>query len=281
MSSIIHGRNPLWSPEHTGRKPDFNDMGCFTLADESICPINEGLVAWWLMNEGAGGVVDQCKKRLSSSSGGTWGKSNGNIALRFDDAGFNSGLNDVLGTDYSVVVLCTVDSGNSNGCFFSAGQGNGNPWHINIKIATYYCYFETYDGTNVRSAISNPYYIDVPNRPYHLVGVRSGNNLSIYLDNRLGTSSSSAIGAISGTSTYRFGQDSWASTKLIGNIIYAAVYARALIPTEISQLHTSPYGTPSQPRLIYAAPKSYFVPMAGEAPPPPTQHNFMMMGIGA
>ena len=138
MSNQGYGRNPLWSPEYTGRKPSFNDMGAMQLNQHH--PLNQGLVAWWLINEGAGSLFDILDRRRVISTAPTWSKgisgpqcqgfaiSNASTSdLNFVDAPFTACVN-ILASGYPANYTDLF------GRYTYSDESHNTGWNLQLRI---------------------------------------------------------------------------------------------------------------------------------------------------
>jgi hypothetical protein len=260
MSQIIHGRNPIWMPEYTGMKPSFNTMGAMHLNPDH--PLNQGLVAWWLMNEGAGGRLSEI---VNYSHGelinGSWardkiiGSTTSVLATVVHSDKYKSTTNIAIAIKASIISAgggywygCEVSSsgwGIYGGLSPRAYMRIGSGWSdINtstylLNAGQYYCIVQSYDGATHSS------YVDT-NIP------TTRNVTGAIVSNTQGM----GIGAISinGSSASQI------------NCEYMAIWSRGISQTDVNNLNLSPYGTPSNPRFLYQGSRSYFVPSSGVTP---------------
>jgi hypothetical protein len=293
MSNIIHGRNPLWSPEYTQRKPSFNDMGAMRLNPDHR--LNQGLVAWWLMNERAGGsLYDVSKKHLGTivqvGNEITW-LPDGELSF-INTAGYVSNLSiadsDVTG---AITLLCSayLSIGSTSHSFAAKCASNGatnNPFDFRTNSdAALKVNFVRANSTEVKGWASVS---TIPLLSYNIIGITLpsgvvGDTPSIYI-NGMDAGASSMFGSGTGVATGS-NQPVWVGKRadggaiLYGKMRWFAIYKRALPQHEVTMWSASPYGTPSSPRFLVEPRRTWFVP-SGAAPPPTVYHQSMTMGMG-
>ena len=250
MSNQGYGHNPYWFPEHTGRKPDFNMMGVMTLAPEDICPINGGMVAWWSMNEGAGGIAHDivCHNDIDKRSS-VWTR---NGIVNADSGMYVPGN---LGSSFPGITYIFKISAFAYAAWyeylFDGRTGTGT-----------YCYTinsdsgsVVYGGTILQASLNQ--YVG---SPLHLVIVDNGANAYGYSNGVYNSNQTTSVSRSIG-SGLRIGSRYSDNESRAGRTFeYFSVYKRALNAKEVAQLYTHPYGTPSQPRFLYAVPRAWFVP---------------------
>ena len=222
-------------------------------------PINQGLVAWWPMWEGAGG---KCLDISGKNNHGTL--TNGPMwkdGLQFD------GTNDYVSTPIGALTN-----------FVGAGGPNSYAIEVETAVVTRQCILADYNTAGSTTSalvefggylqpddqlsinIGGPNYISlgtyVVNRKYSIVASYTGTNLSGYLDGIFKVSAATSF-APSGDNGLAFGRaGNYNGLYLNGRIMSVRIWKRALSALEVQQLYVNPnigLWTPDYTRYYVAA----------------------------
>lgn len=246
-------------PEITGRKPSFNDMGAMRLNPEH--PLNRGLVAWWLMNEGGGKIVFDATRRLNTgfSSVPAW-SSKGLIFDGVDDY-LTVATPAILAAANPVSVVCKAR-------LLETGlKGMFNITQSTDQVLV--CYWDT-DFARVKSChLADASYTQISNTITHsdwnhFVITHPGGNVvpGHYIN---GIAANNASGAqLTAWSTSKIeiaaGLSYNSAYNANAEYEYVLIYSRVLSSSEVTQLYINPFGTPDNPRLLYPSRRTWFVP---------------------
>lgn len=207
-------------------------------------PLSRGLVGYWLFNESGGNKVwDIFGKRYDGSMTNTdpsaaWVAAPGGMCLKLDgtndyvDCG--SGLSNRLQTVYSVWarVYFTSDAGIQPIVSLNVSGSSANgPINLAARYGT--LVFRVNDSAfGIEEATVSSFAI---NTWYNIVGVRSGNNLRLYVNTVPGTDSTTAIPAFgSVTQQLRFGNNAYESSDYFNGLIdRVAIWERALTSEDV------------------------------------------------
>lgn len=229
-------------------------------------PLNQGLVGWWLFNNGAG----QCSNLMSgvqtSLSGSTlWSKE----GLYFDGAGDYVDFGDLFYSDaLSLVIHChptTVDANGRTIILKRNGAGtvtaSTSEWwfiHSNASLGLY-----AWNSSNTVILSFTTAAPLVAGAWSHVVAVAGGNGNYSYISvNGVVDGSGSQTGVIrNSTSAIQIAARSTNDNNryFIGDIGYVLIYNVALTTSQASELYVRPYGTPDNPRLIVEPRRTWFI----------------------
>jgi len=240
-------------------------------------PLNNGLLGYWLLNEGGGNKF-------------------------YDLVGKNT-FDDLTGCiiDPNGLLVATQQWATCNAPKIPAiGYGNYTV-HIDAKIDTYgatgrgMLAFGTYDPAWAFNSVGKLYVYDGGAKTESSVAITAGirstftftrigtdANQLLYYSNGRYSSTAQHADSIAAPATIEIGtdRDSNLGTEAAGTYYGVSIYNRALSQSDILLLHTYPYGTTSNPRLIVEPRYAPWV-NAGGAPPPVTGYpQLMMMGMG-
>lgn len=265
--------NPKWSPEFTGKKPSFNNMGAMRLNPDYSG--NNGLVALWLMNEGAGvNLCDLAIKRsigtLSGAAPPTWSSSNLGPAIAFPGvSGYISTMFQAAG---AIKLTLNYWAYKATGKVLSMGQYDSETLRYNL---VWFSDNNLY-GVGINNASGNYGYtalttfnawtmvtlvLDATQASYT-------NQAKIYVNGLQRSLTFFNTGNIRvGTFTNPLYLGRYESTTYsTGMMASASVYTTALTPDNVLNLYYRPYGTPDNPRFLFAGSRSYFFPSGGATP---------------
>jgi hypothetical protein len=278
MSNQGYGRNPYWAPEYTGLKPSFNDMGAMRLNPDNV--LNWGLVAWWLMNEGAGKSLYSIVSPVVTYPSAYFPPFGGNTLnltatsshfVRFSDADWMTPIKaspgmtvvvrfrwNVLAASRCIIGKTAVDqfdwqlrstsTSSRVGMYMgSTAAGNYSSCEAGLEADVFYTIACVYDGTKAAGS--------------KMQFFKNGVKLAL-----VAAESSAPTTTPNTAKQIYFGYDGYGIAY--SNISYetASLYSRALSDKEASLATIFPYGTPSDPRFLVMPQRTWFVPSAG-APP--------------
>jgi hypothetical protein len=248
-------RNPYWFPEYTGRKPFFNEMGAMWLNPSH--PLNQGLVVWWLMNEGAGLVANNLvdrKKTIVKRVNSFWDKG----GLR---------LNGNAGSETAIDISQFASAATSHTFIYDI-ERSGLAADANFLLDM------LSTGRMTISFLGAANYLRSGEADLGLVGtgrmiiavVWDGASSKVYgykngaLLPTTGSYTAVALGT-DATLFARYTRDSYCWDGWCYDFEY---YPLALPSSIIAVISSSRalYGTPSQPRLLYRGRRAYSVPSA-------------------
>jgi hypothetical protein len=291
-------RNPRWFPEYTGMKPSFNNMGAMQLNKNH--PLNQGLVAWWLMNEGAGTSIfstTQNYKGLANLTYATWVKTAVGPAFQTDSSTTqlgrtNFGNLDVLGdiTIIAYLIPLRKSSGTETsvlGRHYAGSDYTKCAYLLAMNYASgptdYYPFFQIAIGSS-GYAVPDPAHTQfVVGTPIWLAGVRRNlTTLELWRNgimiNSVGSIPTGNMNTPAATPLSLGELTVGAYVNTYANYIYASIWNRALSPAEIARVYANPYGTPSNPVLLIQGTKSWFAPTGAS---PTLYANVIGGGVGA
>jgi len=227
-------------------------------------PLNKSLIAWWIFNEGGGKYV----KNLASP---------------------RSPLNDFTGSYLDPYGLV-----NNNAQWVTTNSpgipaiGTGN-YCVHAKVMFTYpatnmgiVAFGSYDPTWAKSSSDSLYIYDggakttgsavlTINVPGTLTWSRegTGTNQTKQYVNGIATTPCTHGDSIGAPTTISIGadRDGIAAYSFRGVIYEVAIWNRSLSPAEVAALNSAPYGTPSNPRLLFPSGRVYFVPSGAGGEP--------------
>lgn len=255
----------LQPPALTLRKP--LSFECAVLNYEH--PLNKGLVAWWLFNEGAGTVAYDVANARSAVIGAAVTRVIGSAGqgYRFTDT-----ANAVITLPASTSVYglgaftISVRSISTSTAAYSFIHGAWDTALTNVLIrATTDVYFYTYTGAQVGGVIDTL----VANNLYDFHFVYDGAKMKAYKNGVLSATTfnqTGTIGSGTGKSTLSIGYDRGAYSSGI-NVYEYSVRSIALTAEQVMALYINPFGTPDNPRLLIEPRRTWFVPTAAAFKP--------------
>jgi hypothetical protein len=254
-------------------KPRYD--GCMGLKRSH--PLNKGLVAWWLMNEGAGQLQDILGRYPTTGTWGTgasWAKSAKGFATKhaWEFGGIPLGtLTLLFGSNFSISfwVYSTMDGATYGKSVFGASN-NTNAFQIAIGAVS------TNTNCVYTLATSNDYPLMTSsntltaNAWHHVVYVRSGTgtaNNRCWIDGVevLNNANSSATYLSTARPYFIGAPDASSYTSFVGYLSGMTIWSRLLTSAEAVMDFVNPYGTPSNPRFLWSAPRTWSIP-AGAGP---------------
>ena len=257
MSQIIAPSTRIYDPSR--EKPPFEITQRYGLDRRNAKVSVEGLVAYYLMNEGAGSIVQDLSGNGNNGvfvANPLWVYGQSGPAIDFSDDAINVG--DVLGTEAGVTIVCKFrwdGGGNSYNRIIDSYPGPSIVLNSPTGILGFYGKI-----SGVTKDLSWTTAIAVSGETATWA-FRLGNNLQECYKN--GVLVDGALSAATGEGTY---DDNGAVNMYIGNresdmgrdydglIEYVYVYNRALSAGEILQLSRKPFCQLAQPRLIVNVP---------------------------
>lgn len=259
-------RNPLWAPEYTGRIPSFNDMGSFRLNRNH--PINQGLIGWWLCNEGAGKVLyDLVGHNFAAFSSGTTRTGWGNTVLG-NGVVWDAGTDDyaTLGDFRSrytnqfsclvTLVFSAVDT--TIGIFGQMDTANNYDWMMYIASdGSVNFYVKTFQTKSANGPVLSAGVV------YNAVGVYNGANVNIYVNGVKSTSVAQTENVLANQTSTILGRG-YNNQAMRATVHSASIWDRGLSRQEALELSRGYlFGTPDNPRFLVQPRRKWFVPVVG------------------
>jgi hypothetical protein len=276
-------RNRPWLPDYTGIKPSFNDMGALRLSPNH--KLNDSLVGWWLMNEGAGKVVhDLCNRHHGTlinnaafthsqygsattfpTDGGTDRVDLGAITAEDRLSGYATQQISMLVRGYKIP---DASINNTFPRLFdkSSGGSAADGWCLSwLPSGDYWQFYldgVAFNSSSVSSFASAGGLFDIL-----IVADKTANTVTFYHDGKFLSSVSLVFTTFSSTTTDA-AIGNWnhsTDRQWNGSINYVQIWDRALTPEEAVTVTAFPYGTLDNPRLLSYDARAFEV--AGGAPP--------------
>ena len=209
-----------------------------TCAEDPAGCMSYGLVGQWDMDEGGGSKLNDKSGNNNHgtlTNGPKWTKGKSGGALQFDgknDYVITSTAAQAFGTnDFSVegwIYFNTIKTGGSMEGGGLVGTASLNPgWQFGIDYGRPRFYTRDSTGTTQTSK-ANPFSLK---KWYHIAGIRSGNNLYVYLDGKLWDSATGDIRNVDNGQSLNIGKAY--SGSLDGMIDDVRIYNRALSAEEV------------------------------------------------
>jgi hypothetical protein len=253
MGVIVH-------PEHNQWKPVFGSGYILN----PFHPLNRGLRAWWLCNEGSGGIVTDIVGGCNATIAGTdvWQKTQNGTVLSCESTAQYAVIPRTFGffdgtSPFTVSGVAKVTSISSVAQFIWHPRNERDVW-LYLKTAGFsFGFWDTAErNATSSSGIS-------ANKYYTCTGVWDINNslLRSYLNGVAGgTYAAGTPASKSGTGTIGLQYISAAQNSLKGDVYSLAIYDRVLSAAENMDLHMYLFGTPDNPRLLTLSGVTYFLP---------------------
>jgi len=248
-------RNPLWSSEYTGKKPTYDRMR--RLAINPAHPLNQGMVAWWMLNEGAGVPVSLSgRDRIALGAGCSMGPNGMSVVAGVVSSATSSFL-PVGTTDFTISLTLYEPTPSNSYPLACTGGDAGTAAALNYRPAasTITWCMDGYQSVTWSVYNFNPYTNAV-------LITRKGSIFTLYVN---GVSQGDATNATANTfnNFYRIGH---ADAYFVGRILDMQFFTKYTDPVNSKMLFSHPYGTPDNPRFIVLPRASYFFPSAGAGP---------------
>jgi hypothetical protein len=236
-------------------------------------PLNKGLVAWWMMNEGAGRVIyDLVSNRPASLVGTALGWVRNQNYSKLNAYGLSSNNSSTAGilcdstpvTGVQVTLVSwfveAVDGEADTLLGIFSPVDDTNAYYLNLGMAS--------AGDPVRAisyagsaSIATVGTIALNSLNHAAAVFASATSRTAYL-NGVGGTANTTNSTPSGLSRIGIacGYGATYPTGPFGGTIYSAeIYNRALSAAEILLSYNSPFGTPDKPRLLFPSTRKYYI----------------------
>jgi len=252
------------------------DEGGGTTANNSQEKINQkDLVGWWKLDEGAddlctGGANDICdemKVNDGTNSSATWatGRPGGALTTNGSSTYFQIPDHDSIDFAYNqdFAVSFWVKDGGSNAnadAIVEKWAASGSYPYVFRYDTSNSIKFYRYDGTNNPGSIGTTTIND--SAWHHIVGVKNGSTLYLYIDGVLNDSDAdTTTGTTTNSSPVYVGMRGGGTNYYAGTVDDIQIYNNALTASEVSALYTSTKGA-----LVNMDPNSDWVDGASQNP---------------
>lgn len=217
-------------------------------------PLNQNLVAWYLLNAGSGLTVRSVRgtiiRTLALTNGPVWTPGPYGMQLLFDDASdqYCTGSSPILAYPMTLAGWAWHDDLTISTALLAVGSTGASTWHhyIGFRGAIAGDYIVAASGSYGSTGIA--YEVG---KLYFVVGLFNGtNHRQVYVNGIPGAADTT--NGTTGFATVRIGKNttSSAASSWSGGILDCAIWNRLLSDQEIMELYKYYYGRPSNPRLI-------------------------------
>ena len=224
-----------------------DNSGCVSVSEPrtftvpSTCtPVPGGMVGWWEAEGNANDMISGCN--------GTWNGASSYVGGEVGNAFSFSGQSDVsvadapaLNPTSAITVECWMKRdavvGSYDPVVKKAGAGAGTVGGYGLEFNGNKILFWVHNGA-WRSSVGAPIALG---QWYHVAGVYSGTQLSLYVNGQLvGTPVSTSGNIVASSNPLRFGNDPSNPTRFFnGKVDEVSVYNRALTGTEIQSIYNA------------------------------------------
>ncbi len=260
-------RNPRWSPEFTGRKPSFNDMGALRLNPDH--PSSEGLVFECLLDGGASNNSLIGPKVVAYNPGsfgcGYSSLGRGGLFVRASSTMLRSITTPVVNVPLTIAAWFKVTADGTSNNLVTIGDetsANSNLFSLNAAMATVGDPLRAIVlSSSAVSRVADIGHLSLNILYFGAARFLSDSNRSITLNGVLGNTNVLS-NPVTSTSRICIGATAWNTP---GNYADAEIYEvliwnRHLTVDELSEIYRFPYGTPSNPRFLVMPQRTWFVP---------------------
>jgi hypothetical protein len=204
--------------------------------------LTDNIIAYWKLD---GNSNDAVGSNNGTDTDITYSSGNGKIN---QGAGFNGSSSKIVGSSVNIgtnaTIACWFKSSAGSGtypCIFEFLSAGGAVFSITQNVSTGKVYSALIDSDSVVLVSNGDDNIKDGNW-HHVVAVKSGGNLKIYVDNVENDSQSATFTGNFNSMVMRMGLDTGEGTYFQGAVDECAYWDKALNTTEISQLYNSGNG---------------------------------------